>query len=192
MTEQSELPAVEIQFITRNFRQPPIVDLLFNIKLQNPHTEARWFLLPATLDSFAISIGEGGINALEIFKLDGQGSVIVGRFLGNAGFQALRLPANAEVNLRRFPISLWEQDVVDSVQVEVVIAHGFTIGGELAEAWFGMDPTSAIRADVTEEKALRLGSKQTSELEDLPVSLTKEYRIRLDVDLVADEVRSKA
>jgi hypothetical protein len=140
----------EITFREMRLRKPPLAELIFDIVLRNDHPGARWFLLPSNLGPGHSSIvTKGGVDSVEVFAPHGSGRVIVGHFLGTGGFQALLLPAHAQVRLRMFPISYWG-DVPDHLEVEVVTAKGVMIGGEPAAAWFKINPRCSSKADIAE------------------------------------------
>lgn len=181
MTEKLENPTVEIKFIERILRRPPQSDLLMDVTLHNRYTQPCWFLLPATIDSEPL--GQGGIHAVEVSKLGGKGNVILGRLVGTAHLQAFLLPAGAKVKIRRLPIALWEENIVDKVQIEVIVASEMTINGEPAQAWFGINPMSSQNADVSAEQSRRLNSRNTSNFDEVPLSVVEKERFNLKVVL---------
>ena len=119
-----------------HFRKPPLVEIVFDVVLRNDRAQPRWFLLPSHMYPDKPGIPEkGGVDALEVFAPRGKGRVIVGRFLGTGGYQALLLPAHAEIHLRGLPISYWG-DVPDSLQVGVLVAKRLMIGSDPPRSWF--------------------------------------------------------
>jgi len=182
----SPRPAAEIEFREMRRRKPPLAELYFDIRLRNDGAAARWFLLPSNLGSANPSIGaKGGIDTLEVFAPRGQGRVIIGHFLGTGGFQALLLPPRAEVRLRLFPISYWGEPP-DPLRIEVVIAKTFSIGGESAEKWFGSQPLSSVKADITENAkstSRMLRSKSTPDNKEVAARIEEDRRLQLMVSL---------
>src|SRR5260370_1118391 len=137
-------------FREMQFGKPPLVELYFDVVLRNDRSEPRWFLLPSNLDPESAAIGtKGGVDGVEVFAPHGTGRVIIGHFLGTGGFNALLLPARAQVRLRMFPISYWGE-LPEYLQIGVVTAKHLTIGGESAESWFGVNAMSRARADIAE------------------------------------------
>jgi len=115
-------PPADMTFREMRLRKPPLAELYFDIVLHNDRAEPRWFLLPSNFGPGTSPLGtRGGVDTVEVFAPHGSGRVIVGHFLGTGGFQALLLPAHAQIHLRMFPISYWG-DVPDHLQVEVVTA----------------------------------------------------------------------
>src|ERR1044071_386364 len=142
VTSNSSPPPIEIKFRQMRFGRPPLVYLSFDVTLFNDRKSPRWFLLPSNLGSGHAAVGEkGGVDTLEVFTPRGKGHVVVGRFLGTGGFNALLLPPGAVVRLRLFPISYWG-DPPENLQIEIVIPRELTIGGDKAENWFGDIPLS--------------------------------------------------
>ena len=185
MVSDADSP-VEMKFREMRLRRPPLAELYFDVMLRNDRSERRWFLLPSNLGSGAAAIGEkGGVDALEAFAPHGQGRVVIGHFLGTGGFHALLLPPRAEVRLRLFAISYWG-DPPDHLRIEVVIAKALTIGGEKAEEWFGSDPLSSVKADITEnaESPMRmLRSKSTPDNKEVGIVIEEGRRFQLLVSL---------
>src|SRR3989449_3640690 len=182
----SPRPAAEMEFREMRLRKPPLAELYFDIKLRNDGAAARWFLLPSNLGSANTSIGaKGGVDTLEVFAPRGHGRVIIGHFLGTGGFQALLLPPRAEVRLRRFKISYWGDPPAD-LQIEVAMAKTFSIGGESAEKWFGSQPLSSVKADITENAkstSRMLRSKSTPDNKEVAARIEEDRRLQLMVSL---------
>jgi hypothetical protein len=182
----STRPAAEIMFRDMHLGKPPLVELYFDVVLRNDRSESRWFLLPSNLDPESAAIGaKGGVDGVEVFAPHGTGRVIIGHFLGRGGFNALRLPARAQVRMRMFPISYWG-DLPDHLQIEVVAAKHLTIGGELAESWFGVNPMSRARADIAESslnprRVLR--AKHTPDNREAPTLIEADRRFEVTVQL---------
>ena len=180
----SSRPTIEMKFRELKYRKPPLVLLYFDVVLRNSRSEPRWFLLPKSLSPKNSSIGaKGGVDGLEVFAPQGKGRVIIGHFLGTGGFQALLLPARAEVRLRLFPISFWGE-LPDHLQVELLIARRLAIGGEDAEVWFGENPVSSVRADIAErsDDIMRmLRSRHAPDNKEVATLIEEDRRIELQV-----------
>ena len=133
----------EIEFVDLRPGRPPLAYLTFDVRLRNDTGSSKWFLLPSNIGPGHAPIGgKGGVDALEAFLLLRTGRVTLGHFLGTGGFNALLLPAHADIRLRRFPISYWGE-LPESVSIEIVIAKSLTIGSESAESWFESIPLSS-------------------------------------------------
>jgi hypothetical protein len=186
VTSISSSPPIEIKFRQMRFGRPPLVYLSFDVTLSNDQKSPRWFLLPSNLGSGHAAIGEkGGVDTLEVFSPRGKGHVVVGRFLGTGGFNALLLPPGAAVRLRLFPISYWG-DPPDNLEIEIVIAKELTIGGDKAENWFGNSPLSSVKADIVEdaENPMHMRtSKRTKDNKEVVPVIEEDQRLRLQVSL---------
>jgi hypothetical protein len=178
--------AAEMMFREMRYRKPPLVELIFDVVLRNDRAQPRWFLLPSHMYPEKPGIPfKGGVDTLEVFAPRGKRRVIIGRFLGTGGFQALLLPAHAAVRLRMFPISYWG-DVPDQLQVEIVIAKSLTIGGEDAATWFKLNPTSSAGADISENptnSSRMIRSRHTPDNREVATSIEQDQRITLQVSL---------
>lgn len=180
-------PAAQIEFREMHFRKPPLVELIFDVVLRNDGKSPRWFLLPSNLGPGHASIGEkGGVDNLEIFAPRGKGRVHLGRFLGTGGFNALLLPPHAEIRLRRFPISYWGE-LPANLQIEIVIARRLTIGGDTAESWFGRNPMSSVKSDISEEaeSVMRLShSRRTPDNKEVApvIEADRRFQVRVSLD----------
>jgi len=183
---ETSRPAAEIKFVGMRVGRPTLAYLSFDVVLRNDRRSPRWFLLPSNLGSGHGSIGEkGGIDTLEVFAPRGKGHVIIGRFLGTGGFQALLLPPRAEIRLRSFPISYWGE-LPANLDVEIVIARRLTIGGETAESWFGRNPMSSVTADISEEaeSAMKIShTRRTQDNKEVAPTIEADRRFRIHVSL---------
>ncbi len=166
------------------FGRRPQVNLVLDVVLRNTESSPRWFVLPSSFGPALHAAGpKDGVDALEVFTPEGSGHVVIGRFLGTAGFQALLLPAHAELRLRRLPISYWGE-LPDSINIDVVIAKQVLIGGERGETWFGDDPQSSVTADIVEdaENPMRIShSKRTPDNKEVTIAIEEERRVRVRV-----------
>lgn len=179
-------PASEMTFREMRYRKPPLVEVYFDVVLRNDRGQSRWFLLPSNLYPERPGIPtKGGVDTLQVFAANGKGRVIVGHFLGTGGFHALLLPGHAEVRLRMFPISYWG-DLPDLLQVEIVTAKRLTIDGKDAATWFGVNPTSSVRADISENPInsnLMIHSRHTPDNREVTTHFEPDQRIKLRVSL---------
>ena len=180
----SSSQAVQIKFRQMRFGKPPLVYLSFDVILRNDQKSPRWFLLPSNLGSGHAAVGEkGGVDTLEVFSPRGKGHVVVGRFLGTGGFNALLLPAGAEIRLQLFPISYWG-DPPANLQIEIVVARDLTIGGDKAKSWFGKSPLSSVKADIAEdaENPMRMRtSRRTKDNKEVVPLIEEAQRLRVEV-----------
>jgi hypothetical protein len=180
----------EIKFRELRMRKPPLVELYFDVVLRNDRAEPRWFLLPSNLGpGTSALLTKGGVDGVEVFGPRGKGRAVIGHFLGTGGFYALLLPARGEVRLRMFPLSYWG-DLPDQLLVEVVTTKRLTIGGEPAAAWFGLNPTSSTRADITESVLSQnrmIRSRHTPDRKEVATLSEEESRFKLAVSLKGNE-----
>jgi hypothetical protein len=186
--------SVEIEFKQMRFGKPPLVELYFDVTLRNSRDEPRWFLLPSNLSPKSTSFAaKGGVDTLEAFAPRGTGHVVVGRFLGTGGFQAILLAAHAEVCLRLLRIAFWG-DLPSRLRVEVVTAKRLRIGDEDAISWFGINPTSSVKAEIAEDATSQtrsLRSKSTPDDREVAATFDEDRRFELEVSLDKREVRKR-
>lgn len=170
------MASAKFTFLRRHREHPPLSTLEFDVSLRNPGDRARWFLLPAQ-----VAKGQGPIDSpvfgASVFAFPGQGKVVVARFQGAVGFYALRLPAGAEVELRGLGIRSTGDLPANPLPLEVVVADGFTIGGNPPEAWTKSTPASDVRADAAQKGATRLVEYTTPDLKARPVALQGAQRL---------------
>jgi hypothetical protein len=182
MALAEKLP-VTLDFVDVRYKHPPLVDVFFDVALDNDASYARWFLLPTRLPSLPPEQDRrGGIEGVEVLRLAGKGRVVLGRFLGTRGFQALFVPAQAELNLRRLSFGSWTE-APRSFTTEAVIAKDVTIGGEPLRDWFGCDPLSDAHADVTLDQAQTIAERHTAGRSELPIVIIEGRNVELYVDL---------
>ena len=179
-------PLAEFKLVDQQFGKPPLVRLYFEVTLCNKYPTPRWFLLPANLSPNRKSLGtNGGVDAVEVFNPPGQGRAIIGHFLGNGGFHALLLRPGAEVHFRRFEVSYWGE-MPQQLDVEVIVAKSLKIGQEDARGWFGIDPLSSRKVEITENAtdAMRIvRSRRTSDNREVPVEIGESESMKLQIDL---------
>jgi hypothetical protein len=183
---ETSRPAAEIKFRKMHFRKPPLVELIFDVVLRNDRNQPRWFLLPSNLYPEKTGIPtRGGVDTLEVLAPRGKGRVIIGHFLGTGGFQALLLPAHAEIHLRALPISYWG-DVPDSLRVEVIVAKRLMIAGEAARTWFQVNPMCSTKADISETISGQTAmppSRHTRDNKEVTPLIDEDLRLELLVPL---------
>jgi len=176
----------EVEFVDLRPGRPPLAYLTFDVRLRNDSGSSRWFLLPSNIGSGHEPVGgKGGVDALESFLLLRTGRVTLGHFLGTGGFNALLLPAHADIRLRRFPISYWGE-LPDTVPIEIVIAKSLKIGSESAESWFESVPLSSKNADILTDvdRGMRLGkTKHTPDNKEITPAIDVERRVALQVSI---------
>lgn len=176
-------PAVEISFAAKQPARPPMVNVLVDVTLRNPGKEPRWFVLPTRAPANPEEAG-GGVMGVETYEATGAGRIVLGKFLGTGGFQALLVPAGGEVTLSRLAISSWQPKPLASLSFDVVVAKDVTVGAEPIAAWFGADaPESDARARADASKAERLGERMTEDDGEVKVSFTGERRIPVEIAL---------
>ena len=183
-------PPVTMRFVNLKFGKPPLTELYFDVVLRNNRAGPRWFLLPRNLSPDNTPLAtKGGVDVLEVFAPKGKGRVIIGEFLGTGGFQALLLPPGAEVRLRGLKISFWG-DLPDSLQVEIVVAKSLLIGGERASNWFGLDPASSTRADISEwapDAGRHVRTKRTRDNKEVPTRIEEDRRLQVLVTIKKEQ-----
>jgi hypothetical protein len=185
-SSQTPRPPAEIKFVEMHFRKPPLVELVFDIVLRNDRNQPRWFLLPSHVYPGKPGIPEkGGVDTLEVFAPRGKGRVIIGNFHGTGGFQALLLPAHAEIHLRGLPISYWG-DAPDRFQIDVLVARQLMVGGKPARVWFQVNPMCGAGADITETISGRtrmLKSHHTRDNREVTPLMQEGRRFQIQVSL---------
>lgn len=179
-------PGAEIKFVEMHFRKPPLVEIIFDVELRNDRAQPRWFLLPSHMYPNKPGIQDkGGVDALEVFAPRSKGRVIIGRFLGTGGFQALLLPAHAEIHLRALAVEYWGE-VPESLQMEVIVAKRLVIGGDSARSWFRVNPMSNIKADSDEAisgQTRTLSSHRTPDNKEVTAQIDEDRRFKVQVSL---------
>jgi hypothetical protein len=178
-------PAAELRFTNMRPGKPPLSRLFFDLTLRNDRSGPRWFLLPGNIGSGnGPLLSKGGVDTLQVYAPVGDGHVVIGRFLGNGGFQAILLPAGAQVVVHNFPISYWGE-LPASLNVEVLVTKTLTIGGKPSSEWFGIEPLSSKKADVTDSGDDRgvLRSKHSPDNKEVPVVADKDQSLTVSVSL---------
>ncbi len=159
---------IKFDFVGTRPSRPPITTLLFDVRLQNTSDAARWFLVPTTLGSGAWL--EGEVWGCETFQMVGAARVVVGRFMGNGGFQAVHLPAGADVTIKRLPVDHYGAEVKGDKTLHAVIATEIEVGGKPAASWLGVPATSAAAGVVTDDGSELCGGHENENFAVVPVA----------------------
>lgn len=183
MTKKPDAPAVEVVFAAKQPARPPMVNVLVDVTLRNAEKEPRWFVLPTRAPANPDEAG-GGVMGVETYEAAGDGRVVLGKFLGTGGFQAVLVPGGGEVTLSRLAISSWQTRPLASLSFDVIVAEDVSVGGEPIAAWFGETaPASDVRARVDASKAEPAGQRMTPDHGELPVTFTGERRLPITLSL---------
>lgn len=168
--EPPPVPSAQITFVSRRREHPPISTIKVDVSLQNPGTEARWFLLQS-----AAGKGHGPIatNAFAVttWALVGSGNVVLAEVVSADSFYAIQLPPGADVTLRSLKVRLAGELPANPMPLELIVADSFTIGGDVPAAWTKGPATCEPRADATQEGARRLQEKTTPDLGSVPIEV---------------------
>jgi hypothetical protein len=181
-----------------HLERPPKIRLFFHLLVENRRAAPWWILLPDRLPDVAPGAGHA-VHALDVYLLGTPQRVVVGHLSGAHGCQALLLPAEASIRLRRFPILFWGYEIPDQVTIEAISAAQLTIGGEPAAEWFGFDPAGGPAGGPAEYPVSDAGAdvdvsalaeqmevyytRRAAGDQDLPVALTEVERIQLCVEI---------
>ena len=151
-------------------RRPPLSTLVFDVSLRNPGARARWFLLPDSVAKGQRPMATGAFG-VSVLSFPGTGNVVVANFEDVSGFYALQLPPGAEVELRGLQLRLAGALPASPLPLEVIIADGFTVGGQPPEAWTKVPATAEARADATQQDAKPIAAFTAPDLKTAPVEL---------------------
>lgn len=182
VTRAAQPPTVEMTLVGVRYGRPPLVKLSLDVTLRNHGAQPRWFILPnaAAIPPPPVKTG---VDGAQVYALSGRGRVVVARFSGTGGFQALLLPADAEVRMRQVPVLFWGHLSERSLPVEVITARRLQINAEPVEARVGPGFLSDAKADASEEDRKRIHSRDTPGSKEVPVSVEQDQRITIQVQL---------
>ena len=186
MTASDKKVLAEMHYVDIRRGKPPWAAIYFDVRLCNPHSEERWFLLPRSLDNWRDIAKSGGVTSADIYEYGASetGTVRVGDFYGNGGFSAVVLPPAADVTLHRFGIaSMRDLAGVQTLSIPLVITSGVLINHESAEPWFGGVARSDKRAVVTLDQGRKSHSHNANNSIELPVTLVHEEHLTLKVPI---------
>jgi hypothetical protein len=183
-TETNMGEPVEVKYLGIEPGHPPMATVRLEVTLRNNANQPRWFILPMELGqppSRPTKPGEG-VDGASVVALEGKGRVVIGRFQGRAGVQAILLPANGHVRIDRLKVMVFEEQR-GKMPVDVVVATSLTVGGEPGEKWMGDAPQSDAGADVSEDKATTLGSRHTPDRREVPIQWDEAERVTTSIEL---------
>lgn len=160
--------------------RPPRVRLLLDVRMRNDAPGSRWFIFPMRLGNEPSQARE--IVGASTQWLGPDRQVSIGEFTGVPGFQAMLLPAGGEIRVRGLPVTGQDPDLdAGVITLEVLIARDLTIGGEPASAWFGGDPTCAVKADVQWSNDQVRSNRDNPGFQGVPASFIEERRLAIPV-----------
>jgi hypothetical protein len=159
-----------LTFLGRERGRPPMSRLTVDASLRNPGGRARWFLLPASTAEGQRPIATSAFGA-STWSFPGTGDVVVAEFQGAASFYAIELPPDAQVELRALTIRLAGEPQTDPLSLEVIVADGFTVGGQPPSTWTQIAATCEPRADATRTGATRVSDYTTPDLAAVPIEV---------------------
>lgn len=182
MSHSPKKESVEMRLVEKHYGRPPVMNLVFDVKIHNSAAEPLWFLLPERIAIPPLPV-KIGVDGAVVSELTGPGRVVIVRFSGTGRFQAILLPPKAEIHLHHFPISFRGEWPKNTLPVEVIQAKSFTVAGQDAAAWLGVNPLCDSHADITASEGKVLVSKDTPGLEEVPVTISGEHKITLQVTI---------
>jgi len=148
--------------------RPPLINMEAELSLKNGGDTPVWFRIPSKLPE-----GSGGVFAIEVFAVEGKGRAVVAQFLGSGGFQALLLPAGADVTIRNLPVSYWGDAPPADVKIAVEAAAGIFIDGKPAKEALDLDLLSDAKVDADFSAAKMLVSRKPGNGNEVPVTVQK-------------------
>jgi hypothetical protein len=175
-----------MQYTGIRYGKPPLASLSFDVRLRNPHSEPRWFLLPELLAQWQEIAKSGGVNRADIYDYGPEGNpqVRLGSFSGNGGFRAILLPPGADISIHGFAITATNDlRSAKHISVSVVIAREVKIGDENAESWFRGNALSAKGAEIKNDDGRKSSSHSSADGKELKVTLVGEERFTVDVPI---------
>ena len=176
------------------WQKPPLNIELFDLRLANDAPVARWFLLPDDLDEPSRPRPEGLVApwVIEAQDLGGRGHVPVLSLFGS-DFQAILLPAHADVVIGRFQIDSHFSRRPDRVKVEVIIADDLRWDGRPVESWLGASPLASAAALVADCRhdldCPFLDARRPPDERGRPLSYTEIGRLGTEVALTLEQPR---
>lgn len=120
---------------------PPLTYLAVDVVIINTSSAPRWVLLPRVAGGGPRA---GGVDTLE---REAWGPVTVASWLGTGGFRAVRVGADARVQLDAMPVQWWRHDDDPQPPLEAWAAAEVMVGGRALATWLPADPTVAAPGD---------------------------------------------
>ena len=160
---------VKLHFQKFGLRPPPLIDMLFEVEIENSSDQMMWYLFPLYLGEFS-EFGQLLASSVEISELSGKGQLRVARFLGKGSFQAMYIRPKARIRIHEFAITLVDDPPKTEVTVPIILVEQLNIGDKPAQDWLPIDLTSPLKADVTDEPGAIIASQGTRGANALPVT----------------------
>jgi hypothetical protein len=179
--ELPALPEVAVKATNGTPSKPPLVVLGLDVTLRNRSAGPRWFLLP---DNLPPSEGVTGVDGVEVLGAKGTAHVVLSDFTGSKGFEAILLPAEANLVLHGVGLDYWSDEPdadTKTVDYTVIVATDLRIGDQSARDFMGVDPLCDNVAEAT--LGHTIASYETPDLKEVPVTVTEDHRVTVQLDV---------
>lgn len=169
---------LSLHFTGTRLRRPPMTDLLFDARLENPTERALWFVLPGYLTDEPQPLD---VCSTEILEWNHSGRVRIARLYGSDLAQVLCLAPGTRVILHEFPVTAIQAPPLDAISLSALVAERLSVGPDPIERWLPLDITCVGQAEASMPQGEVVAAKQT--LDRVPVRLLPSGESRLDFRL---------
>ncbi len=143
--------------------RPPLSYYSLEVKIHNPSKDARWYVLPSKLPPPKSAVGVDTMEPRE------SKDVMLARFLGTAGFYAVKVAGGATLTITKLELQVWGDAQPSEYPVQVVA--DIQIGGKSIATWFDHDPTA--KGTTIDAAATSAGkAKKTPDGKEVPVVIS--------------------
>jgi hypothetical protein len=170
-----------LTFTGARYRNPPLVDLIFDAAIENTSDRPLWLVLPGYLREDA-SPRTLLVNSVEVLQWNGDARIRLAHFFGNDGLRVLRLAPGAHVTLRGLPISCMRQPPNGPGTIDVIVAEELTIGPQKVEEWLPVDIMCGGRIQTAAVPGVVIAAKDSDDRAPLPLTPSGESRLKVHVE----------
>lgn len=175
--------SIAAQFIGRRAARPPLGYLLFDVTLNNTDSQSMWYLLPQQINETPLA--KGGVDGVEVFKLPGMGRVLLARFQGNGGFQAVYIPAGGRVVIHGLAFLDRRSGDAQPPTLPTLLTPSLKVGAEDVRDWLKDDPLSSQQADVRDEQSELILAHHTADRSEVTCSAPQAQLRSINLSMIA-------
>lgn len=166
-TQDVDLIKINANLVKQNLLRPPHMEYVFNFYIENNTSNALWFLLPFRIEG-SLAHDIGGVGGYEIFSLNGD-NCIIGRFIGNKSFFALKINPNNEVVINNLPVNSVTDAMEGDISLTILTTDKLEVNKIAMSDIFPKQSTPINNSINDYSKRRMLYSKFIDTLEELPV-----------------------
>lgn len=174
----------DIQFLISSLSKKERKKLYFDVTIQNRSDKARWFIIPAEIQTAAWM---QKINLVQVYDSCSRAALAV-RFFGKKSYYALLLEPKTVLHIEELPISLEKKKdkINDFIHIEALIAKAIQVENTPLPEWINIEWIREAKPKCNFRDKGVIYNKRNPNLQVLPLKIDLIKRLRFKVRLRND------